>query len=220
MALVHQVIPVGPFACNCHVLADEASKSAVIIDPGDEPGEILAVVKDLGVRVTHLLHTHGHLDHIIGTRRLKEETGAKILIHAKDRKLYETLRNQCGEVLRLFGLRMDTPDDPLPVDETIDEGAKVPLGASELRVLHTPGHTPGSCCFRLDDRSALRVFSGDTMFAGGGIGRTDLWGGNHDLEIESIRTRLRDLDPDTEVYPGHGPPTRIALEKRLNPFLQ
>ncbi len=219
MALVHQVIPVGPFQCNCHVLADEATRAAVVIDPGDEPAEILAVVKDLGVKVTHLLHTHCHLDHIRGTRRLKEETGAKILLHPRDLKLYLGLKEQCSEVLHLFGLRMDAPDDPLPVDGELRDGQVVPLGASSLKVIHTPGHTPGSCCFGLESPKERMLFSGDTLFAGS-IGRTDLWEGNLDQELESIRTRLLPLDPETVVLPGHGPATRIAAEKAGNPFLQ
>lgn len=219
MSLIHRTITVGPFMCNCHILADERTREAVIVDPGDDPVHILAAVKELGVTVKALAHTHCHLDHITGTRRVKEETGATILIHEADRWLYEHLKEQCAETMRLFGMRLGKAHEPLPVDEVLRDGRRVRFGGFELTVLHTPGHTPGSCCFVLGDAKARRVFSGDTLFAGS-IGRTDLWGGDTDAELRSIRERLFALDPDTIVFPGHGPETRIREEKESNPFLQ
>lgn len=217
--LVHRAIPVGPFQCNCHILADEATGEGVVIDPGDEPSAILSVVRDLGIRVTSLVHTHCHLDHLIGTRKVREETGAKILIHRGDQWLYDHLKMQFEATMRLFGVRVGGPDEPLPVDGYLEDGGVVKFGSQELQVLHTPGHTPGSCSLLLEDRRQRRVFSGDTLFAGS-IGRTDLWAGNLDQELESIRTRLFALDPDTVVYPGHGPETTIRGEREGNPFLQ
>ena len=219
MALVHQIIPVGPFVANCHVLADDATKTGVIIDPGDEPDAILEVVRDLGIRVTHLLHTHCHLDHISGTRKVKEETGGRILIHGDDKGLYDRLKVQYRQLLPLFGMRMPEAEEPLPVDERMQDGAKIPLGTLSLEVMATPGHTPGSCGFRLDTAKEKLLFTGDTLFARS-IGRTDLEGGDMDQELESIRTRLLTLDADTRVFPGHGPETRIGVERRQNPFLQ
>jgi hydroxyacylglutathione hydrolase len=219
LALVHQVIPVGVFQANCHVLADEDSKTCVLIDPGDEPGRILDVVRDLGTKVTHLLHTHCHLDHITGTKKVKESTGASILIHPKDRYLYEGLKEQYASMVRIFGVGLGPGEDALPVDKKLAEGAKIPLGKSQIRVLHTPGHTPGSCSFLLEGPEGPRLFTGDTLFAGA-IGRTDLEGGDTELEIESIKTRLLTLDPETVVFPGHGPSTRIGVEREGNPWLQ
>ena len=219
MALVHQVIPVGVFQANCHVLADEDSRSAVLIDPGDEPERILDVVRDLGAKVTHLLHTHCHLDHITGTRKVKESTGAKILIHPKDRFLYDGLKEQYASMVRHFGAGLGEGQDALPMDGKLAEGASIPLGKSRIRVLHTPGHTPGSCSFLLEGPDGPRLFTGDTLFAGA-IGRTDLEGGDTDLELESIKTRLLTLDPETVVFPGHGPSTRIGVERADNPGLQ
>lgn len=219
MAIVHQVIPVGAFQANCNILADETSKTAIIIDPGDEPRRILAEIKDLGVRVTHLLHTHCHLDHITGTRAVREATGGSILIHPKDHFLYDGLREQYASMVRLFGAGLGDGVDPLPVDGKLAEGTTLELGAAKVRVLHTPGHTPGSCSFLLESREGNKLFTGDTLFAGA-IGRTDLEGGDTDLELESIKSRLLTLDPDTLVFPGHGPSTRIGVERDRNPWLQ
>ena len=219
MALVHQVIPLGVFQANCSILSDETSKTAVIIDPGDEPSRILDVVRDLGARVTHLLHTHCHLDHITGTRPVREATGGKILIHPKDRFLYDGLKEQFSSTLRMFGLSLGAGHDPLPADGSLKDGAEIELGKNRLRVIHTPGHTPGSCCFLLEGPDGPRVFTGDTLFAGS-IGRTDLAGGDTELELESIREKLMTLDPETPVFPGHGPPTRIGRERKGNSWLQ
>ncbi len=219
MAIVHQVIPVGVFQANCNLLADEESRSAIIIDPGDEPRRILDAVRDLGARVTHLLHTHCHLDHITGTRPVREGTGAPILIHPKDRFLYDGLKAQYASMVRLFGVGLGEGDEPLPADGKLADGAIIPLGKSRLKVLHTPGHTPGSCSFLLEGPDGPRVFTGDTLFAGA-IGRTDLEGGNTELELESIKKRLLTLDPETPVFPGHGPSTRIGVERAENPWLQ
>lgn len=217
MALIHQVIPVGSFAANCHILADDAAKTGVIIDPGDEPDAILDVVRDLGIKVTHLLHTHCHLDHITGTRRVKEKTGAQILIHKSDEKLYRHLKQQHAGLMSMFGIPGADVDDPLPVDEHLKK--PMTFGAFEIDVIATPGHTPGSCCFLLKTPKDARLFSGDTLFARS-IGRTDLEGGDMDQELASIRTHLLTLDADTRVFPGHGPETRIGVEKKHNPFLQ
>lgn len=219
MAILHQVIPVGAFQANCNLLADEESKTAIIIDPGDEPRRILDEVRNLGARVTHLLHTHCHLDHITGTRAVREATGASILIHPKDRFLYDGLKEQYGSMVRLFGLGLGEGEDPLPADGKLAEGASIPLGKSKITVLHTPGHTPGSCSFLLEDKDGPRLFTGDTLFAGA-IGRTDLEGGDMDLELESIRSRLLTLNPETPVFPGHGPSTTIGRELKSNPWLQ
>ncbi len=215
--MLHESVVVGPFACNCHILADEKSKEAVVIDPGDHAEGILEVVRDLGVTVKTLLHTHCHLDHITGTRALKEATGARILIHDADRKLYEGLKDQYESTFRMFGMNLGDGHEPLEVDGTIADGDEIKLGGTTIRILHTPGHTPGSCCFNVDDGRERMLFSGDTLFQGS-VGRTDLWGGDMDQEIASIRGKLFRLDDETLVYPGHGPPTRIEIEKRTNPF--
>lgn len=203
--MIHETIVVGSFQCNCHILADDDGE-AVIVDPGDDAEAVLELAK--GLKVRYLLHTHCHLDHITGSRAVAEATGAKIMIHEMDRPLYEMLPAQA----RMFGWDVK---EPAPIDSTFQEGAIVPFGRHEIRVLHTPGHTPGSCCFHLGEE----LFSGDTLFQRS-IGRTDLWGGDSDLELDSIRKKLFTLDPGTLVHPGHGPDTRIREEKAENPFLQ
>lgn len=218
-SIVHQVIAVGPFQCNCHILADEATREALVIDPGDEADVIEERVRDLGVTVKALVHTHCHLDHITGTRPLKEATGGRILIHEADKVLYEGLKQQYASMLRLFGLPMGAGEEPLPADEFLRDGQILRFGRHELKVIHTPGHTPGSCSFTVEDPKARRLFSGDTLFSGS-IGRTDLWGGDQERELRSIRERLFTLDPETVVFPGHGPQTMIGEEKQTNPFLQ
>jgi glyoxylase-like metal-dependent hydrolase (beta-lactamase superfamily II) len=201
------------------VIADDRTKEAVIIDPGDEPAQILEIVRNLGVTVKALLHTHCHLDHITSTRRMKQETGAAIHIHEKDRYLYEDLKAQFESVMHLFGLDLGEGEDALPVDGYLTDGQVFRIGGQELEVIHTPGHTPGSCCFAVESPKERMLFSGDTLFAGS-IGRTDLPGGSFETEAASIRSRLYTLDPETLVLPGHGPTTRIGEEKETNPFVR
>lgn len=210
--MIHEVVAVGPLQCNCHLLADEASGEAVIVDPGDDAAEILRRAK--GYKVQALLHTHCHFDHMSATRRIAQATGAEIMIHRSDKALYDSLAAQYGMLGRMFGMNLAKPEDPLPVKRFLADGELIRFGPHALRVLHTPGHTQGSCCFHLEGL----VLSGDTLFCRG-IGRTDLPGGNPDQEAESIRTKLYTLDPETEVYPGHGPPTRIEEERAENPFV-
>jgi hydroxyacylglutathione hydrolase len=204
-----ETFPVGPLQCNCTILADEASGEAVVIDPGDEPDRILRALDAMKLKTVALLHTHAHFDHITGTRRVKESTGASIRLHAADFPLYDALPDQAAR----FGLRAGPalpPDAPLSDEDTIRFGRFV------LRAIHTPGHTPGSTCFELQgDRPVL--FSGDTLFRRS-IGRTDLWGGDTETILASIRGKLFALPGDVPVVCGHGPGTTIEEEKRLNPF--
>lgn len=204
-----ETFPVGPLQCNCTILADESTGEAVVIDPGDEPERILRALEDAKLTPVALLHTHAHFDHIGGTRGVKEATGAAIRLHPADRPLYDALPDQAA----LFGL---TAGAPLPPDAPLSDGETIAFGRHALTAIHTPGHTPGSTCFRLDgDRPAL--FSGDTLFRRS-IGRTDLWGGDTEKILASIRERLFALPGDTRVVCGHGPDTTIGEEKRLNPF--
>jgi len=210
--LIHEAVRVGPLGCNCHVLADETTREAVIIDPGDDAGQILDRVKDLKVKA--LLHTHCHFDHMTATRRVSEETGAEIWIHQADKALYDGLVQQYAAFGSLFGVGPGGVPIPLPAKKFLADGETIAFGRHRLKVLHTPGHTKGSCCFHLGDR----VFSGDTLFAGS-VGRTDFPGGDFEEEARSIRSKLYVLDPDTEVFPGHGDPTRVGDEKADNPFV-
>lgn len=210
--MIHEVFPVGPLQCNCHILADESTLEAVILDPGDEPERILERAKGLTVRA--LLHTHGHFDHVLATRPVKEATGAEVMIHRDDRGLYEDLRGQLRMFRGLFGMDLGEGHESPAVDGFLEEGGEIAFGRHRLKVLHTPGHTPGSCCFHGDGV----LFSGDTLFRRG-IGRTDFPGGDATREAASIRERIYTLDPETVVYPGHGPLTHVGEERRDNPFV-
>ncbi|MFY9551425.1 MAG: MBL fold metallo-hydrolase [Thermoanaerobaculia bacterium] len=209
--LLRETIPVGPLQCNCSILADEASREAVVIDPGDEPERIVRALETMKVRPLALLHTHAHFDHIGGTRAVKENTGAAIRLHPADRPLYDALRDQAA----LFGLSAEAP---APIDAPISDGETIPFGRHALTAIHTPGHTPGSTCFLLSG-DAPALFAGDTLFRRS-IGRTDLWGGDTETILESIRTKLFALPDDTPVICGHGPGTTIGEEKRQNPFVR
>lgn len=213
--MIDRRVIVGSFQCNCHILVCEKTRNATVIDPGDEPQKILKALKELGDPEVHvLLHTHAHLDHIGATRALCEALEARqgfapeIALHTADEDLYLKLKTQGA----LFGM---TYDDPLALTRRLQDAEGVSFGALELEVIHTPGHSPGGVCFRIGDT----LYSGDTLFSGS-IGRTDLWGGDTDLLLKSIRRRLFTLEDDLRVCPGHGSDTSIGIERASNPFLR
>lgn len=208
--MIKKTLVVGPLQCNCTILACEKTKEAVLIDPGDEAQKLIKEIDASGFKVKYLLHTHAHFDHIGATKLLKVHTQAPICLHKGDEAIYRMLPLQG----KMFGMDFE---EPSPIDRFLEHEEELSFGEHKLQIIHTPGHSPGGICFKLksDDES---VFSGDTLFQGS-IGRTDLWGGNFDELIQSIRERLLTLNDDISVFPGHGPSTLIGKEKRNNPFL-
>jgi hydroxyacylglutathione hydrolase len=200
-------IPNGQFVENCYLVLDETTRECAVIDPGEAAGLILHKLQALDARATAIWLTHGHLDHVLGVPRLKAETGAPVWLHPADRPLYDRVPEQA----QWFVLEAE----PLPPpDRSYGAGDTVRVGAIELAVRHTPGHSPGSVCLI----GPGVVFGGDVLFAGS-IGRSDLPGGDHDTLIQSIERELLVLPDETIVYSGHGPETTIGHERRSNPFL-
>jgi glyoxylase-like metal-dependent hydrolase (beta-lactamase superfamily II) len=204
-----ETFPVGPLQCNCSIVVDEAAREAIVIDPGDEAERIARALEEAGVKAVALVHTHAHFDHVTGTGELARVTGAPIRLHPADRPLYDRLPEQAS----YFGLKIPAPP---PIDAPLADGEVISFGGSRLRVVHTPGHTPGSTSFLLEGDSPV-LFSGDTLFRRS-IGRTDLPGGDTNQILASIREKLFGLPGDIPVVCGHGPGTTIEEEKRLNPF--
>jgi hydroxyacylglutathione hydrolase len=225
--LIHEILPVGMLSCNCSIVGDAVTHEAIVIDPGDEVGRILAVLKKHGLSVQSILSTHTHIDHVGGLALLHQSTGAPVYMHEKDLELYRNLDIQAR------WLQVPTPVIT-KVEKFLREGDAVRWGDFQAQVLHTPGHTEGSICLYLP-RSAKeatgeaisekppidvpRLFAGDTLFAGS-IGRTDLWGGSLDAIMASLQGTLMKLPDETVVYPGHGPATTIGEERESNPFLR
>jgi glyoxylase-like metal-dependent hydrolase (beta-lactamase superfamily II) len=208
--VIVEVLPVGALQCNCVILGDEKSKTAVVVDPGDEVERILELLGKHGLSVCAIVATHAHIDHVGGFADLKQLTGAKSMIHEADVPLYENLAMQA----QWLGIE---PPRMTKIDAMLNEAAGVSFGASKLDVHHTPGHSPGSVSFVRPDVVPL-LLSGDTLFSGS-IGRTDLWGGSYETIIASIRAKLLAMPDETVVIPGHGPKTTIGVERRSNPFL-
>lgn len=205
-----ETFPVGALQCNCSIIACEKTKEAIIVDPGGDAPKILQKVQEQGLKVKYLLHTHAHFDHVGATAAVQAATGAQILLHPGDQWLYDNVPLQG----RMFGLVLDPVR---PVDQSLEDEMPVVFGTCHTLTLHTPGHSPGSCCFHVAGQESY-LFAGDTLFQGS-IGRTDLWGGDETQILQSIRRRLLTLDESTTVYTGHGPQTTIWREKKFNPFL-
>lgn len=210
MAVIRKTFPVPPLGCNCTILGDPITKQAIIVDPGGAHETILKQVQEMGLTVVSVVHTHAHFDHFLASGAIKHATGATLCLHPDDRRLWEMLDVQC----RMFGI----PYVPAPLPEYwLHDEEKIIVGGVEGVALHTPGHTPGSMCFFFP--SDALVVAGDTLFRGG-IGRTDLWGGDGEAIQRSIRERLYTLEEDTRVVTGHGPETQIGFERENNPFVQ
>lgn len=208
-------LPVGSYACNCSILFSETTREALIIDPGNDQDLILKKIKELNINVKKLLHTHAHFDHIGRSSEVSTATGATIHLHKGDQFLYDMLPQQG----LFFGQKVGTPKK---LDAYLEDGEHFTFTDPEintfLTTLHTPGHTPGSCCFYSEYFDTPQLFAGDTLFSQS-IGRTDLPGGDSRLIIKSIKERLLTLPEETKVITGHGPDTVIFKEKKSNPFL-
>jgi hydroxyacylglutathione hydrolase len=207
-----ETLAVGPLGCNCSIVADTVAKRAIVIDPGGSYEAIRARLDALGLTVDAIVHTHTHFDHVGCTAELQKATGSSASIHEADRPLYELLPLQA----ELFGVREPVRAD---MDGILADGRTLRAGGVELAVLHTPGHTPGSCSFLARDSEGTHLFAGDTLFRGS-IGRTDLWGGDPDAILRSIRHKLLTLPDDTRVVTGHGRSTTVGEERAKNPFLR
>ena len=239
--LIHEVIPVGILQCNCSILGDPATREAIVVDPGDEVERILEILRKHGLKVRAIVSTHTHIDHVGGLAGLHKVTGAPVLIHEADLDLYRHLDRQA----KWLGVR--TP--PMTkIDEFLKEGDALRWGGFAARVLHTPGHTPGSISLvverHLDESGArspvilshvepatpkteqpgpdsldpTRLLAGDTLFQGS-IGRTDLWRGSYREILRSIRELLARFPEDTPVFPGHGPAMTPAQVRRCADYL-
>lgn len=208
--MTFDLIVVGPLGVNCFVLGCEQTGQGVVVDPGGDTDRILAKVRERELAITHIINTHGHFDHVGGNRRLVEALGASLWIHPADAPML----GRVAQVSSMYGIpggeNSPEADNPL-LDDTV-----ISFGNCSLKVIHTPGHTPGGCCLYLE--SEQKIITGDTLFADG-VGRTDLPGGSHEQLVASIRTRLFVLPDQTEVWPGHGPSTTIGHEKQHNPYL-
>ncbi len=203
-------IVVGVFQENCWVVGNRRTGEAICIDPGDQPEEILALAKDMGVRIKYIANSHAHVDHILGVAGVHAATGAKFLLHQDD---LELLRNGWKGAAERFGI--DVGQGPPDPDMFVHDGDKVEVDGLQLTAITTPGHTPGSVSYY----SEGMLFSGDTLFRGS-IGRTDLPGGDMVQEMTSICDRLLVLPDETLVLPGHMEQTTVAFEKENNPFVQ
>jgi len=209
MTMIHKILPVGPLQCNCSIIGDETTREAMVIDPGDDIEDIIAIVAQYKLTVKQIVITHAHIDHVGGAMKLRARTGAPILLNQNDYALLKMLDIQAT------WLGMAEPEK-VAIAASIADGDELRTGSLTANVLHTPGHTEGSVCLYFPSEKLL--LAGDTLFAGG-IGRTDLPGGSYEKIMRSLRGSLLTLPDDTVVIPGHGPRTTIGEEREGNPFL-
>lgn len=200
-------LTVGPIQANCFIIGCEDTHEAAVIDPGDEADRILLALSESKLTLKCIINTHGHFDHVGANKRLKETTGASIMIHPLDAPMLDQLSASAAS----WGMSAD--NSPAP-DRTIDDGDVVEFGNISLKVIHTPGHSPGGVSLHTGDH----VFVGDTLFAGS-VGRTDLPGGDPSVLKASIQNKLFTLGDHVKVYPGHMGDTTIGQEKKFNPFV-
>ncbi len=208
--MIHEVLPVGMLECNCSIYGDEQTREAIVVDPGDNVDTILAVLKRHGLKVTAIVVTHGHIDHVAGAQALRRATGAPVYMNAADQEQLDQLDWQAS----WLGM---PPPERVEVDSELKDGDRLTVGPVELTVLHTPGHTQGSCCLWIP--AEQKLIAGDTLFRDS-IGRTDLPGGDSRRILASIKEKLLGLPEETRVFPGHGEETTIGREKELNYFLR
>lgn len=207
--MIHEIIPVGPLQCNCSVIGDETSREAMVIDPGDDIDQVVALVHKHGLTVKQIVITHAHIDHVGGAMKLRALTGAAIMLNQNDYALLNMLDVQATWI----GV---APPGDVKIDHSLGHEDKLQTGSLRASILHTPGHTEGSICLYFP--AEKKLIAGDTLFAGS-IGRTDLPGGSFKKILDSLHGQLLALPDETVVIPGHGAMTTIGQERESNPFL-
>jgi hydroxyacylglutathione hydrolase len=207
--MIHEILSVGPLQCNCSVIGDEASHEGMVIDPGDDVEEVLALIRKHHLQIKQIVITHAHIDHVGGAMKLRAITGAPILLNQNDYALLRMLDTQAAWV------GMASPGK-VEIDHSLSPTDTVKAGTLTAEVMHTPGHTEGSICLYFP--AEKKLIAGDTLFAGS-IGRTDLPGGSFKKIIHSLHEKVLALPDETVVVPGHGPLTTIGDERESNPFL-
>jgi len=207
--MIIKCIPGGIFLTNSYIVGDEDTNEGILIDPGEQVDEVLSEIEKSGLKITKIVNTHTHIDHVVGVQKAKEALGVKFYLHPEEEPVLQALPESAMRFPQ-FG-EVEIPE----IDGYIEEGDEIEIGSLKAKVLHTPGHTWGSICLVIDDQ----VISGDTLFAGS-VGRVDLTGGTsmRDL-VGSIKAKLMALPDSYAVHPGHGPETTIGIERRSNPFI-
>lgn len=201
-------IPAGIYAANCYIVFDESTKNGIVVDPGGDVDDILASINENNIEIKHIILTHGHGDHIGGVIGLKDALGASVMIHELDKDMLIDGTKNLSTVMAMGSIEIEP-------DRLLKDGDVLKVGDLNIEIIHTPGHTFGGVCIKIEDN----LITGDTLFAGS-IGRTDLLGGDYNTIIKSIKDKLMIYPDDTKVYPGHGPSSTIGKEKVSNPFVR
>ena len=204
--MIVNTLTLGPMQANCYLLECEETLSAVVIDPGDDADVILNILEECKLNLELIINTHGHVDHIAANSDLKQKTNAQLCIHKLDADM---IVNPQKNLSSFIGRAISSS----PASKILKDGDILEAGMISLKVIHTPGHSPGSICLLTDEA----IFTGDLLFAGG-IGRYDFPGSSYEQIINSLK-KIMELDDNIEVYPGHGPITTIGEERSTNLFL-
>jgi len=203
--MIIRSLVVGPLESNCFIIAEENTREAVVVDPGDEPDRILDLITENDLKVKYIVCTHAHFDHVGAVPEIKKETGAEILMHRDELEIY----NRSRDFAAMWGYEIEILPDP---DTFVSEGDLIKIGGLIFEILHTPGHSPGGICLYGEGI----LITGDTLFAGS-VGRTDFYGGDEEKLKKSFK-RLMDLSEDIKVFPGHGAQSTIRQERADNFF--
>ena len=202
---------VGHMEVFCYLVYDEESGDGILIDPAGDENRLLELLKEKGVKLRYIVNTHGHADHTCGNERLRRQTGALIVMHSLDDVFFR--KPEMVGWAKTMGFNSSPP-----ADMKVQDGDELTFGAVTMRFVHTPGHTPGACCILIDGN----LFTGDTLFVGA-VGRTDLPGASLEQLLESLKTKIMPLPPDTVIWPGHDygdrPRSTLRHEMETNPYI-